>query len=259
MKTARGIIHVHSTYSHDGRHTLEEIAGDARMRGYRFVGMSEHSDSLSEEKMTEYVAACKRVSTPECVLIPGIEFTCNDNLHLVGLGVEHYTDKTDPVEVAAFIHHQNGVAIIAHPVRYNYRVPALVAGVVDGLEVWSAGYDGRFVPNDRSLRLVRELKQHRSSLLALCGEDLHRLRKHRHVVLTVAVHEVSSPGVLNALKARNATMSNSWFLLHSMTGPGRLTLLAITAARRFYLLAKEIRDLREQNSSATSTSQEKTP
>ena len=87
MKDLKGIIHVHSNYSYDGQHSIDEIAQFGRKRGYSFIGMTEHSDTLDEEKVALYVEECRRVSSPDCLIIPGIEFSCDNNLHLIGLGV----------------------------------------------------------------------------------------------------------------------------------------------------------------------------
>ena len=71
-KPLRGIVHVHSNYSYDGHNSLEEIARYARTRGYHFVGMTEHSDTFDRSRMRDYVQDCARMSTSECLLIPGI-------------------------------------------------------------------------------------------------------------------------------------------------------------------------------------------
>ena len=40
----RGVIHLHTTYS-DGRASLEEMAEEARARGYSYIGVTDHSQS----------------------------------------------------------------------------------------------------------------------------------------------------------------------------------------------------------------------
>jgi DNA polymerase (family X) len=40
----KGLLHIHTTFS-DGMHTLEEMAEAARSRGYRYLGISDHSQS----------------------------------------------------------------------------------------------------------------------------------------------------------------------------------------------------------------------
>src|SRR5438128_5838222 len=159
MRRVKGIIHVHSNYSYDGEHSLAEIAQHGITRGYGFIGMSDHSDTFDSQKMADYVKECERVSHPTCVIIPGIEFRCENNLHLVGLGMGHYTSEKDPIKVTECIHAEGGIAIVAHPGRYRYQIPASLVGAVDGIEVWNASHDGRFAPNERSLNLLKELRR----------------------------------------------------------------------------------------------------
>jgi hypothetical protein len=57
-----GILHVHSNLSYDGQNTLAEIASLAKLRGYRFVGMREHSDTFEPQKMADLVDECPPLS-----------------------------------------------------------------------------------------------------------------------------------------------------------------------------------------------------
>ena len=45
-KDVRGVIHAHTTYS-DGRNTLKEMTGVARSAGYEYIGIAEHSQSVT--------------------------------------------------------------------------------------------------------------------------------------------------------------------------------------------------------------------
>lgn len=245
MQHLKGIIHVHSNYSYDGRNSVQEITQYAKNQGYSFICMSEHSDTLNEEKMAQYVQECQRVSSPDCLVVPGIEFTSENNFHLVGLGVQHYTDTKDPIRVAEFIHQQGGIAIIAHPIRYNYQIPKQLVHLVDGIEVWNGVYDGRFVPNDRSLELLREMRRENKSLLAFGAVDLHRITHHVKVTITLSCNELKKDTLLYALKEENSIISNGnpYFTLDSKYEPRWLDLVQIRLARRMYLFAKMIGDL----------------
>ena len=242
MKHFKGIIHVHSDFSYDGQHSLKEIAVFAKKRGYHFVGMSEHSDTFNEEKMAEYLKECQKVSSPDCLIIPGIEFTCDQNLHLIGLGVENYIDSKDPFVVARHIHEQNGVTIIAHPSRSDYQLPINLASAVDGIEVWSVAYDGRFVPNNHSLNLIKKMRKENVSIIAFGGQDLHRIMDNCNVEITVSGNGGSRLTILHALKEGHFTVSNFYFRLDSRNELSRLELIQIYLGRQIYTLTKIIRN-----------------
>src|SRR5438445_4479154 len=159
-----GIVHVHSNLAYDGQNTLAEIASLGRSRGYQFVGMSEHSDTFEPKKMADLVDECRRLSDGSFLMLPGLEFTCDNRLHLLALGIERYTTLTNPALVARFVNAEGGVAVLSHPIRYGYQIPAGLEMVLDGIEVWNAGYDGRFIPNDRSIRLWESLRVRNHSL-----------------------------------------------------------------------------------------------
>ncbi|MBI5180239.1 MAG: PHP domain-containing protein [Nitrospirae bacterium] len=242
MKSFKGIIHVHSNYSYDGKHSLEEITHFARKRGYSFIGMSEHSDTFNEDIMSEYVKECQRVSTPDCLIIPGIEFTCENDIHIIGLGVQQYTNIKDPLKVAEFVRQQGGISIIAHPSRYNYQIPLDLACAVDGIEVWNAAYDGRFVPNDKSLNLIKEIRKGNGSILVFGGQELHRISDCWNIETTAFCNKLCKDAIIYSFKQGDFTISNPYFKLDSLNESGWLKMIQIRTARKMYYIAKLIRD-----------------
>lgn len=243
MTVFKGIIHVHSTYSYDGRHSISEIAAFARERGFAFVGMSEHSDTLDSEKVIRLREECQEHSTLECLIIPGIEFTCVDNLHLIGLGVQQYSPSQNPVEINKFIQQEGGIAIIAHPKRYQYQIADDLLSTVNGIEVWNAGYDGRFVPNDQSLTLLKSVRTLQDTPLAFGGQDLHKINSHhRQVYLNVCCDRLSSDAVLSSLRNGNFTISNGYVTLQAKLQVEFFKTLPIYLGSRFYTTVKKLRD-----------------
>ncbi len=242
MNLYKGLLHVHSTYSYDGRHSISEIAEFARRHHYDFVAMSEHSDTLTPKSVSTLVADCNQASDAFFQMIPGIEFTCEGNLHLIGLGIAAYTPSRDPLRVADFIRERRGIAVIAHPSRYQYRIPIPLAGRVHGIEVWNGAYDSRFVPNHHSLILLRRLRQHNSSLLAYGGQDLHAIVPRFHVSVQARCMSLTSDLVLRSLDRGSFRISTPLFRLSPRLVPGSLLLAQIRAARSVYTIAKHIRN-----------------
>ena len=71
----RGEMHCHSTWSADGKNTIEEMAREAKTRGYRFLCLTDHSHYLRDgrlEAQWEEIAAVNALVKPFHVL-RGIE------------------------------------------------------------------------------------------------------------------------------------------------------------------------------------------
>ncbi len=241
-----GIIHAHSTFSYDGEHTLEELVVRARSHGFDFLGMTEHAEALDEDQMRRFVRECKRLSDARFLVMPGLEFACPNDMHILGLGVEGLTDSRDPVFVTEFIRRQGGLAVVAHPGRAHYRIPTGLEAGIDGIEIWNARYDGWLVPNDRAIALWRNLRQEHEGLIAIGGQDLHAMRRRGYVRHVIPCDELSQPAIFRMLREGRFVISNAYLRLRpgALERPGRLASLAW--ARRMYLcaraVAKPIRD-----------------
>jgi hypothetical protein len=241
-----GALHLHSAYSYDGVHRLAELADFARLRGYDFLCLSEHSDALAPEAARRMARECDEVSRESGrLLIPGIEFTCDANLHLIGLGVSELSGETEPAAVCRFIHEQGGVSIVAHPSRYDYRVPEALLGMVDGIEIWNAGYDGRHAPNPRSMELQRRCARARGAggPFAFSGLDLHRI--HRRGVAEIRLDGVACDrlAILAALKRGEFRIRKGLLRLRA---DGRNPPWARAAAGFLYHLYRTARAIRDR-------------
>lgn len=239
-----GIVHVHSTLSYDGKHTLAELASFGRKRGYSFIGMTEHSDTFDDAKMKTLVEECRRMSDGGLLLMAGIEFSCESDLHLMGLGITEFTSVRDPIVVARFIRAQGGLAIVSHPSRYGYEIPRQLVGEIDGIEVWNASSDSRFIPDGQVIELWRRLRLQNSTLAALGGQDLHRITRQRHVKLILDGQdgELTAECILAALKGGKFTVSNQYVRINGGQPPGRTRQRAMAWMWRALVFAKSVRD-----------------
>lgn len=240
----KGLIHVHSNFSYDGVHSLSELEEFGRKKGYHFIALTEHSETLNDETMLRYVAECENVSRAGCLIVPGIEFDCENDIHILGLGAERYTSRKDAVEVAQFIKEQNGIAVIAHPKRRNHSVPSALLEVADGIEVWNVAYDGRFVPNTQALRLLEKARDESNGRrrLAFGGQDLHRLTAQSKVETTVAGDHLDKKALLEALGMGDFIVSNQYFKLKATERIRFARYAFICSAREVYSVAKAIKN-----------------
>jgi len=184
-----GTVHFHSTYSHDGRSTLDDIARTLSRRGLAFCIMTEHFEDLSPRDFDRYVAEARRISdTTGFLLIPGVEADVS-GLHTMLFPVQDYSET---VRVSEGSDEARGrmLRILAHPSKYDdvMILKHLEQHAVDGIELWNQQADGRYLPPVRALELF---KSHpgRSTFRYYFGCDIHDVHLSVSNVLQVLLPE----------------------------------------------------------------------
>jgi hypothetical protein len=174
-------VHLHTVWSHDGRDTLETVHAFARERGIAFVGITDHAEDFDRPRFERFAAECRRVSTPEVHLIPGLEyrFAGYSGLHLLALGLRRWMDPPNPAAFAAEAPQAAAFTIMAHPLLPRYRMPDEVAATIDAIEVWNASYNTRFLPDPRAVRLLAAVRRRRPDVVGVAGLDQHDARNDR--------------------------------------------------------------------------------
>lgn len=233
-----GLVHAHSTFSSDGLQDLEHLAADARRLGFDFLVMTDHAEEFEADAARRFVRECARVSDERFLAIPGFEFSCAGDLHLLGLGIVRPTDARDPLAVARAISEQGGLAIVAHPSRSGYRLPEGLEQRIHGVEIWNARYDGWFVPNDQAIRMLAQLRTAHEELIAIGGQDLHAMTRRGHVKTVIDQEELTARTILQALAREQFSISNSYIRLHPRALKGALRGATFACARRVFLSAR---------------------
>ena len=211
----KGALHVHSSLSHDGTMTISELVDWYKARGYDFIAIGEHSEDLDDRKARLLVEAAAEYSHGQFLVIPGIEFSCNGGIHIFGMGVTGPINSVDSVAVAREICNRDGVAILAHPRRLDWRFAADLLRAVDAAEIWNVAYDGKYLPLSRALGAFRRMQQANPRLLAVPGHDLHRKRSFYDVGIEMELPELSSDRVLRNLREGAYTIRSRFFRVDS--------------------------------------------
>ena len=201
----RALLHVHSNYSYDGEPSLEKLAAWGASRGLGAILLSEHTNDFDRAKMSRFVAHCDALAGEPCRLVPGLEFPVRGGFHLLGFSIRTFEPIVDPVAAVRFIRDQGGLAVLAHPARYKGVWPddAMLAEL-DGIEVWNARYDGRFVPSERVLAASEAVIKRQPHLARYCGQDLHATHSHRMVV--VKAQAADADELVGKLRIGEATL-----------------------------------------------------
>ena len=241
-----GIIHVHSNFSRDGLCSVANLADFAREAGFQFVGLTDHAEDLSPEDMKGLRQECGQYSNESFVMIPGLEFRCSEDFHILGLGIADHSASNDPVAVASQIRAKGGLAILAHPGRNRLQSPQELFGVLNGIEIWNAGYDGRFALPSANLRLLEEAQRVNPAILGFGGADLHWFDQSPGVALDLQM-DGSSPltteTVLQCLESGRFRMRGKWFSFHAHPAPNWLIRSSMWAFRGLYEAGSAIRNV----------------
>src|SRR5947209_1344224 len=110
----KAVAHLHSSFSFDGKLTLDELRGLMESQGVNVMFMSEHIEELTVAKINEFVDACAASSTEGCLIVPGIEI---DELHILIFGIGKIGNYSDALDFAKQRHAEGALIAISHPVK----------------------------------------------------------------------------------------------------------------------------------------------
>jgi len=193
-------MHVHSTYS-DGQFTLRELLEVFRAEGCAFVAISDHAEYFDERMLAQYHEELESLSNGEFFFVHGLEFSCEQGMHILGYGARELVKTQEPQDVIARIQQQAAIAVIAHP--KNEHLPWIENFDVlpDGIEVWNTKYDGKHAPCPATFALMQRLRARRPAMGAFYGQDLHWRQQSRVLFVEVESAARDAQAVLTALRA----------------------------------------------------------
>jgi DNA polymerase (family 10) len=81
LSDVRGDLHTHTTWSSDGKNTLEEMVAAAAARGYEYYAITDHSHYLREGRLAAQLEEIERVREkfPKLHLLAGVEANIRGN------------------------------------------------------------------------------------------------------------------------------------------------------------------------------------
>jgi DNA polymerase (family X) len=202
LSDVRGDLHTHTTWSSDGKNTLEEMVEAAAARGYEYYAITDHSHYLREGRLEAQLEEIERVRAlfPTVRVLAGVEANIRSNgevdvpedelkqLDWVVASV-HQAPQTRPTERVLEAIDNPYVDCIGHLTgrRIGKRGPrevdverviekALAAGVV--LEI-----NGQ--PDRLDLRDVHARAAKEAGLKLVVSSDAHQIRAQGYVELAI--------------------------------------------------------------------------
>ncbi|MFN8574347.1 MAG: PHP domain-containing protein [Gemmatimonadaceae bacterium] len=199
MTTIKAALHVHSTFS-DGELTIPELREVLLAEGFRVVCMADHADGFDDQRVAAYIESCEAASDDQICFVPGLEFGCEERMHIIGYGTTALVNSTDPETVISHINRAEGLSVIAHPQTVHLTRIEGFQTLPKGIEAWNSKYDGRYAPRPAVFDLIERLRKRRPDLLAFYGQDLHWRRQYRGLTNTIELDRVNPGEILAALQ-----------------------------------------------------------
>ncbi|MDC1205442.1 PHP domain-containing protein [Candidatus Pacebacteria bacterium] len=206
-----GVVHMHSTYSYDGKVSLPDLKQLLMKEGISFACMTEHSNEMTKESATHFVEECRRLSDESFVFVPGFEVPYKDPkvFHVLMIGATEF--------VCAYAHDAQalrawascaGLVVLPHPVRNKFQYDETLLDIADGVEIWNQQYDGKCVPRTGSYKLLQTLRKEKPSLFATGALDFHRVEHLTYPRYQIEVDAVSEASIIDALVKAKCTFGN---------------------------------------------------
>jgi|GEM_PF-587874 len=172
-----GIFHIHSNYSSDGSLSLEELKSECLSRNIQFMVVTDHAEDFPPGKIKKFIDHCREISDRSFWAVPGLEFNIDREreVHLLVVGLDGLPCENGTEAMLNKIREGKNTAlsVVAHLSRSNYYIPPEYKNVINGVEIWNAAYNSRYLPDDKAIRLFADLKRVNKELIGFGGLDLH--------------------------------------------------------------------------------------
>lgn len=200
----KGVLHAHSTYS-DGEFSLKELRDIFFSEGRSFLCMTDHAEYFDRQSIERYVSECESLSDKKFCFVPGLEYRCERDMHILGYSATKLTETIDPQEVIRHIDGQQALSVIAHPKNDFFGWIESFDTLPQGIEVWNTKYDGRYAPRPGTFALLQRLKQRAPQMHAFYGQDLHWKKQFRGLYVEIDCADLHPTAILAALTAGHYT------------------------------------------------------
>jgi hypothetical protein len=205
----KGITHAHTNYSFDSQLTLQDYVDFGLKNNISFVLFAEHFDTFSPKIFEQYKEKCQQLSSDKMLLIPGIEYSLEDRIHISGFGIDKYVPANKVEDIIQIIEQSNGLSSYMHPVYQNFRYDDRLAKC-DAIEIQNSKYDGTFSARYKSYNLLKELRKKNSNLAVTCGTDFHKIEDFKsYASMFIDMESLDKTRILKKIKEKQCSIGNS--------------------------------------------------
>lgn len=236
------MVHSHSDLSHDGTLKIEKLREFFMSKGFHFLCLTDHSQDVPIERFQELKARCRELSDDKFVFVPGIEYSCINEVHIMGIGIETLSRETEQNKVIEHIHANNGMAVWAHPTKTIYPTDNSWISKLDGVEIWNLASDGKFLPQAKTVKAYYRFKDVNPNIMAFFGMDFHRRERFYNVSLKIENINLNENEILDALKHGKYTNTSATISMPSHPNLSEARIFTMSVSRSILNFVRGVRN-----------------
>jgi hypothetical protein len=170
--------------------------------------MTDHAESFDEGTLVKYMDECRGLSDSGFCFVPGLEFACEQQMHVLGYGATRLARTKNPHQIIQHIEEQSAISVIAHPKTEHFPWIETFEVLPRGIEAWNSKYDGRYAPRPETFALLQRLRARVPQTLAFYGQDLHWKEQFHRLFVRVNSDRIDPEEILLALS--RGTYQGQW-------------------------------------------------
>jgi hypothetical protein len=166
----RGVVHIHSIFSFDGKLNYKRIKDFLKNKGLSFAFITEHIENLTNEDIGEIITQCKDNSDDEFLFIPGIEM---DSTGCLFLNIKNNNINLQNSQTTFnSLKKSSEFLVYSHPMKTGYNIPSWIEDC-NFLEVWNTQYDGSYFIRKKNQKLLKKFQDIKKDVKPIVGLDFH--------------------------------------------------------------------------------------
>ncbi len=208
----KGITHIHTKYSSDGRLTIPDVADLLRWHKLQFAILSEHRQDLTGNIFANLISECQTFSDEQTLILHGVEYEFDKSTHILVINSDTLFPSNITIkDMLTECRGSGAKSILLHPKRGKFLYNNALLDLLDGIEVWNTRYDGKICPDPRVVGLVNKLCLINPKAILTLGMDLHLLDRFSHPIMELEADILDKDSIISALINRNCYISGAIF------------------------------------------------
>ena len=207
LMLTKTLFHLHTVISGDSEIELEDLVEYAKAVKINVLVLLEHYEAVKKYGLANYFHTVEKSCRDNFLILPGIEVSTNQGLHIGVLGLNTGLAENLPLDAQNLINYSDshtGFSVILHPSNSDLEALSLMdLSGVSAIEVWNSHRDSKYTFNLGAYSFFLSFKQKYPNIIPLAGVDLHSWHQFKDLIIEADLTATSQKEFLSALTAEN--------------------------------------------------------